>query len=226
MSSMLEQLMELPLFNGVSMTRMAKTVGELKFHFMKFPKDETVIHTGTVCENITFILSGSVRSTLMNHSGRFAVSQTLRAPAVISPEYLFGKVTAYPNTVVALENTSVLQISKNDYIKMLNSDPVFLFNYLNTLSVTAQKGIEGILSLTAGDIDQRLAYWIATLTQKGGEDIELTGKKRDLYTIFGVQRSSFDNAIERLASAGIVESASSTLIKIKDRPRLLSLLNS
>ena len=173
MNTMFELLMDLPLFRGVSHTRLAQVVGEAKFHFLKYPEGETLIRAGEPCAHITFIISGSVRSTIVNANGRFAVGQTLTAPDVIAPDFLFGRITAYPGNVTALTPTGILKIAKADYLKILNTDPVFMLNYLNTLSVNAQKALEGIMSLTTGNLDERIAFWIAALTQPGGTDIRL-----------------------------------------------------
>lgn len=223
MASMLEQLMELPLFKGVSHTRMAQIVGEAKFHFLKYPAGETVLAAGDKCDHVTFILSGSVRSVIVNHNGRFSVGQTLSAPNVISPNFLFGKVTTYPYTVTAIDTVSVLKISKTDYINILNYDHVLLFNYLNVLSMNAQKGIEGILSLTTAAIDQRIAFWISALTQTGGTDIKLVCRRRDLCSLFSMQRSAFDAALAEMARKGLITYDNKEL-NVVDRKNLLALL--
>lgn len=223
MASMLEQLMELPLFKGVSHTRMAQIVGEAKFHFLKYPAGETVLAAGDKCDHVTFILSGSVRSVIVNHNGRFSVGQTLSAPNVISPNFLFGKVTTYPYTVTAIDTVSVLKISKTDYINILNYDHVLLFNYLNVLSMNAQKGIEGILSLTTAAVDQRIAFWISALTQTGGTDIKLVCRRRDLCSLFSMQRSAFDAALAEMARKGLITYDNKEL-NVVDRKNLLALL--
>ena len=225
MKSMFEILMELPLFRGVSRERIARTAGEAKFNFLKYPEGETIVSAGTPCRHITFVISGSVRSTIVNANGRFSVAQTLKAPAVISPDFLFGRATEFPGTVTALEPTGILQISKADYMKILYSDEVFMFNFLNTLSVNAQKSIKGIMSLTNGGIDERIAFWIIALTQPGSTDICLSCRRRDLCSLFGVQRSVFDAALEKMRDDGLIEFTKTELF-IKNRREMLRLLES
>lgn len=224
MNSMFELLMELPLFRGVTYERMSQTVGEAKFHFLKYPAGETVINAGDKCTHITFVISGSVRSTIVNSNGRFAVGQTITAPGVIAPDFLFGKLTTFPGTVTALEPTGILKISKNDYIKILYSDPVFMFNFLNTLSVNAQKALEGIMSLTTGDIEERIAFWIIALTQPGSKDIKLTCRSRDLCSLFGVPRSFFFNSLESMKERGLIDYFN-TELSILNRRDMLELLH-
>ena len=223
MSSMFELLMNLPLFRGVSRSRIAEVVGSAKFHFLKYPKGETVVRAGEECTHLAFVISGSVRSEISNSSKRFSVSQTLKAPSAIAPDFLFGRTTRYPGTVVALTDCSILKISKVDYIRILNADQVFMFNFLNTLSVNAQKALDGILALTSGGLDERIAFWIIALTQPGSEDIELTCKTRDLCNLFSVQRNVFDAACHEMEQRNLIR-YSPRKIEIVDRREMLSLL--
>ena len=223
MASMFELLMNLPLFRGVSRSRIAEVVGSAKFHFLKYPKGETVVRAGEECTHLAFVTSGSVRSEISGSSKRFSVSQTLKAPSAIAPDFLFGRTTRYPGTVVALTDCSILKISKVDYIRILNADQVFMFNFLNTLSVNAQKALDGILALTSGGLDERIAFWIIALTQPGSEDIELTCKTRDLCNLFSVQRNVFDAACHEMEQRNLIR-YSPRKIEIVDRREMLSLL--
>lgn len=223
MASMFELLMNLPLFRGVSRSRIAEVVGSAKFYFLKYPKGETVVRAGEECTHLAFVISGSVRSEISNSSKRFSVSQTLKAPSAIAPDFLFGRTTRYPGTVVALTDCSILKISKVDYIRILNADQVFMFNFLNTLSVNAQKALDGILALTSGGLDERIAFWIIALTQPGSEDIELTCKTRDLCNLFSVQRNVFDAACHEMEQRNLIR-YSPRKIEIVDRREMLSLL--
>ena len=220
---MFEKLLELPLFRGASRQRISQLVGDIKFHFLKYPEGETLIRAGEQCDHLAFIISGKVRSTIVNANGRFVVSQELEAPAVISPDFLFGKFTDYPCTVEAVETTGVLKIAKADYTRILFSDQVFLFNYLNTLSANAQKALEGILSLTTGEIDERIAFWIGALTQQGATNIRLTCRQRDLCSLFGVQRTTFEAGLKSMKARGLIDYTNKEL-SVLDRHALLGLL--
>ena len=202
---MYEILMGLPLFNGVTHERISEILEKAKFHFLKYLPGQQIIEAGSPCSHIRFIINGSTRITITNEDNRFKVSQTLSAPNVIAPEFLFGRSTIYPCSVVALDTCGILQISKSDYMTILNTDPIFMFNFLNILSMNAQKSVEGVLTLTSGNLEQRIAFWISALTQREGSDITLSCKQRDLYTLFGVQRSSFIAALDELKDKSIID---------------------
>lgn len=225
MDSMYEILMELPLFKGVSFNRISEVVGMAKFHFLKYLEGDTILTAGTPCTHITFIISGSARSSIVNSDNRFCVSQTLEAPDVIAPEFLFGKATIYPCTVKALTPTGILQISKSDYMRILDSDQVFLFNFLNVLSMNAQKAVDGILALTNGSLEERIAFWIVALSQRSGKDVTLTCRQRDLYSLFGVPRSSLITTLDKMKERGLIDYSPGE-IRVNSRKDLLAVLAS
>ena len=167
-----------------------------------------------------FVICGSVRVIAANPDGRFKVSQTLVAPDVIAPDFLFGRATRYPVTAIANETAGLVQIGKQDFIDILNSDPVFLYNFLNTLSMNAQKAVEGVLAVAAGSLEERIAFWIIALTQPSGTDITLTCKQRDLYSLFGVQRSSFIATLDKMREQGSIDYDTNE-IRIISRKELL-----
>ncbi len=224
MDSMYEILMGLPLFNGVSRERISQVIEKAKFHFLKYLPNEQIVTAGEPCTHIKFIISGSARMKIESADGRFKVSQTLSAPAVLSPEFLFGKATQYPCTVTAIEPTSILQISKGDYLNILQSDHIFMYNFLNVLSMNAQKSVDGVLSLAIGSLEERIALWVSALTQRGGTDIVLACKQRDLYALFGVQRTSFMATLESMRERGLIEYDSNE-IRILSRRDLLEILD-
>ncbi len=223
MKSTFDVLLSLPLFSGASTQKIQQIVGKHKFHFLKFTDGEQMTAAGDPCTHIRFIISGRVRSTVESPDGRIRVSQTLPAPNVIAPDFFFGRTTSYPCTVKAIGSAGVVDVEKSEYLKIIESDPVFLFNFLNLLSVDAQQGVQGVMCLTSGDLRKRIAYWILALTQRGGEDIEMECRQRDLYTVFGVPRQSLIAALTDMRAEGALTFAPG-LIKVSQRESLESIL--
>ena len=222
-ASMYENLMTLPLFNGVSYTRISEIVGSTKLAFLKYLPGQDMISAGEPCTNMKFVLNGKVRMTITNETDRVRVSQTLTAPAVISPDFLFGRNTLYPASAVAIDTVSVMQIEKNDLVPLLQSDEIFLYNYLNILSTNAQKAVDGVLAITSGSLEERVAFWIIALTQTDSDDIVLAAKQRDLYSLFGVQRSSFLSTLDSMRERGLLD-YTPTEIRVRSRKALRAIL--
>lgn len=224
MNSMYELLMGLPLFQGVSHARISELIEKIKFHFLKYLENEQLIEKGDSCKQLKFLISGSVKLELTNNNKRIRIFETLSAPNVLGAEYLFGRSTVYPYNVSASPSAGIMQIEKADYLKILKTDTVFLFNMLNYLSRNSQTPMEAVISLTSGSIAERFAFWIISLTHKDATDIVINCKQKDMYTMLGVQRSSFINTLTELQSDGIID-FTSTEIFIKDRERLADILS-
>lgn len=223
MASTLDILLTLPLFSGVNTQKIQEIVGKYKFHFLKYTDNEPMIAVGDPCTHIRFIISGHARTSIESPDGRIKVSQTLSAPNVIAPDFFFGRTTTYPCSVKAEGTVGIVDIEKSEYLKIIESDPVFLFNFLNLLSVDAQQSMQGVMCLTSGDLRKRIAYWILALTQRGGTNIEMECKQRDLYTVFGVPRQSLKAALDSMAHSGTV-TYSQTTISVSSREKLIELL--
>ncbi len=224
MSSMFEFLMDLPLFQGVSRSKLAEIVGSARLHFLKYQQGETIIESGEVCSNLTFIISGKARVKAVNKCASFSIEHTLSTPTVLALDFLFGRHTDSPYSVEAVDNVSVLRISKSDYLDILESDRVFLFNCLNALSADAQKSIEEVMSLTDSDVTKRIAILVSTQTVANSTDIIMRSINSTLANVFGIEPANFEKSLLPLIEQGIVEYADNVL-KINDRAALISLLS-
>ena len=205
MNSMYQQLMQLPLFQGVSTDKITALVEKLPFHFLKYYNGEQVLQAGDTCTHLKFIVSGRVRLTTPCDHLRVTFSQTLSSPHVLAAEYLFGRETVYPFSAVADGPCGILQLLKSDYIKMVNTDKVFLFNILNYLSSGSQRNVSSVLSARNGSVIERLAILVDTLTVTGSTDITLNYKQKDLCSLLGTQRTTLVASLDKLQEKDILE---------------------
>lgn len=225
MESMFETLMQIPIFHGVSYSKLAEILGKHKFHFLKFNDGDTIINAGDNCTHISTIVSGKVKITTESQDKNFIVRQILEAPESIAPEFLFGKTTKYPATIEAINKCGIMQIEKKDYIEILNSDSIFLFNFLNILSMNAQLSTDGVLALSSGELSKRIAFWILSLTERNGKNIIVESKQNGLNKSFGVSPQQLYETLDIMKAADILDYTKSS-IKIFDRRSLFEILES
>lgn len=223
MNSMYQQLMQLPLFQGVSTDKITALVEKLPFHFLKFRNGEQIFAAGDPCTHMRFIVSGRVRLETPCDHLRVSLFQTLSTPHVLAAEYLFGRETTYPYHAVAEGSCGLLQLRKSDYIKMLGTDKVFLFNILNYLSSGSQRSLDSILATRDGSIMERLAMLVDALTITGATDVMLRFKQRDLCALLGTQRTTLIASLDKLSDEDILDYDSNEL-HILDQQRLTGLI--
>lgn len=220
MDSMYQQLMRLPLFQGVSTDKITALVEKLPFHFLKYRSGEQILAAGDSCTHIKFVVSGKVRVAMSCAHLRITIEQTLATPNVLAADSLFGRETVYPFTAVADGPCGILQLLKSDYIKMINSDKVFLFNILNFLSSGSQRGVSTVLSIKDGSALERLVMLVQSLVVAGASDVVLRYKQRDLCSLLSTQRTTLINMLDKLTDEGIVE-YDSNVLRVTDLRGLL-----
>lgn len=224
MNSMYQQLMQLPLFQGVSTDVITALVEKLPFHFLKFRNGEQIFAAGDQCSHIRFIVSGRVRLETPCDHLRVSLLQTLETPHVLAAEYLFGRETTYPYSAFADGPCGILQLRKSDYIKMLAFDKVFLFNILNYLSSGSQRDTASILAIKDGSVVERLAMIVDALTVTGATDVAVRFKQKDLCVLLGTQRTTLIASLDKLADEDIVDYTSNEL-RVLDLSRLTEFIH-
>lgn len=220
MDNMFEQLMRLPLFQGVSHEQLQGLVEKIPFHFLKFADGQPIIKVGDPCTHLRFVVSGSVTVVTPSQALRVVVNQRLDAPNVIGADYLFGRYTAYPFDVHACGTCGILQLLKADYVNILRSNNVFLFNALNYLSRNAQKATLPLLVQSQGLIGERLARLIVSLTSALSRNIVIDFRQKDLCLLLGARRTSLMRALSEMREQGLIDYNLSQ-IKVIDRAGLL-----
>ena len=224
MTNKYQQLMQLPLFQGISAEKITALVEKLPFHFLKFNSGEQIVAAGDPCTHVKFVVSGQVRLMTPFSKLKVSIQQTLASPHVLAPDCLFGKENTYPYTAVADGVCGILQLRKSDYIKMVSSDKVFLFNILNYLSTGSQRGPALALAIKNGTVAERLAMLLDMLVINGATDITLSYKQKDLSTLLGTQRTTIISTLERLSEEGVLDYDSKEM-RILDINALVSRLN-
>ncbi len=224
MNSMYQQLKQLPLFQGMSTEILRALVEKLPFHFLKFRGGEQIFAAGDPCTHIRFIVSGKVRLETACDNLRVSLFQTLSAPHVLAADYLFGRETVYPYSAIADGSCGILQLRKGDYISMVSSDKVFLFNILNYLSSGSQRGVSLMRRLNDGSVAERIAMVVDTLASPGATDVALHFKQKDLCALLGTQRTTLISTLDKLSADGIIEYDSNEL-RVQDLAGLSALLS-
>ena len=221
---MYQQLMQLPLFQGVSSDRITALVEKLPFHFLKFRNGEQIFAAGDQCTHVRFIVSGQVRLETQFDNLRVSLLQTLTTPHVLAAEYLFGRETSYPYTAVADGPCGILQLRKSDYVTMLGSDKVFLFNILNYLSSGSQRNSSSLVAIKENSVMDRLAMLMDTLVITGATDVVLRFKQKDLCYLLGTQRTTLISSLDRLVDEEVIDYDSNEL-RILDHLKLAEYIN-
>lgn len=161
MSSMYEILQGLPLFKGTSIDQISSFLEKTHVEFRNHHPGDVIAREGEQCGYIKYVISGAVRKTTRVCDGLALTEEILGPGSVLMPTHLFGLITSYPAHVESIEEGSLMLIRKDQYFELLNSDPIFVLNFVNYLSYHAQMRLKSLLNFRGGSLEQ----WLKTLRQ-------------------------------------------------------------
>jgi CRP-like cAMP-binding protein len=206
MPAMYEVIMNLPLFKGISHDHVSAFLEKTHIEFVNYSKGEDVIKRGTRVDYLTFVISGSVSLSWSNSEDTLGISYECGVGTVLGARYLYGMERNYPFHVKAVsDNVSVLRFSKAQYMSLIRTEPIYIMNYLNYLSLRAQMPISIMTGKIDGSLLSFLKYWCRTLTTTDAINICLTAGEKDLKNLTNISGESLKRQFAALQSIGVLQ---------------------
>lgn len=221
---MYEILSRSPVFKEITSDEIKNIFSAISFHVKSFDKGQIIALSDERCESLLFVIEGSVKGEMVDFSGKIIKIEDIEAPKPIAPAFLFGKNNKYPVNVTANNKVKILYIPKSSFIKLLQSNTVILYNYLDAISNRSQFLSNRIKFLSFKTIKGKIAHYILHIS-KGEKDIITIPKVRqELADYFGVARPSLSRSIGEMEKEGLIEVKRKD-IRIINRKGLLELIH-
>ena len=93
-----DQLLQFPLFLGMSRDDLSQIAGHTKLDFLKEPAHSVLYRSDTTCTHLCFLLSGTVTAETRSDDGSYSLTEQMSAPVILQPEALFGYQQRYTHT--------------------------------------------------------------------------------------------------------------------------------
>lgn len=134
-----DQLLQFPLFLGMSRDDITDIVGHTRFEFLKDAPHRLIIAEGSACTHLYFLLSGSVSVETHSDDGTYSITEQLAAPVILQPEAVFGYQQRYTHTYKSLSQVALLRIERSEIVRLTQDFLIFRINLLNLLATHTQK---------------------------------------------------------------------------------------
>jgi CRP-like cAMP-binding protein len=206
MEKLYETLLQLPLFQGITLYDFNDLIGKLKWHFSKFKPGETIIEAGQKCDKVVCILSGSTSFTTESSSKLFSVTEYMERPFIVEPYSLYGIDYSFKSSYVAVSETTVGCFNKLSFLTIVND---FLICRLNIINLLCQRNQYLYAKLWSDNISNDFQMRIIRFILQHCETYE--GKKLlrlKLYDFAGLINASHVNtslALNRLEKEGLIK---------------------
>ena len=202
---MFDTLLQLPLFQGLAQEDFTCILEKVKLHFTKHKAGEVLLKKGSDCNQLMFALKGEVISSTSSDDGAYNFTEYLPAPFLIEPQSMFGMTTRYVSGYRTNTEVHTVSISKAFVMEELFRYEIFRLNYMNMISNRAQTLHKQLWYKPAGSLEERIAAFILTHTERPAGEKILKIKMENFAEILNETRSSVSKALNGMQEKGLLE---------------------
>jgi CRP-like cAMP-binding protein len=221
-------LSKVPLFSGLS-------EGELGFLLervvsKKYSASEMVFSEGEPCAGLFVVESGSVRIFKSSPGGREQVL-SIEGPGGSIAELPVFDGGNYPASVIAIEDTVLLFVSRQDFQALCLAHPQVSLKVLKVVGGRLRRLVGIIEELSFTTVRHRLSAYLLRMAKKEGRkvaqgvEITLPTNNQELAAQIGTVRELVSRNLSRLQAEGLITIDGRTVV-LRDMKALESDLSS
>lgn len=136
-----DQLLQFPLFQGMSRDDLEIVAGHIRFGFVKVAAGKPIVQIGETCTQLCLLINGTVKVETYSDEHRYAVMEQVSAPYILQQEAIFGYYQCYTHHFIAQTDLNLLTIAKEEVLRLLEDFLVFRLNMINLFATQTQKQV-------------------------------------------------------------------------------------
>ncbi|MDA8169691.1 MAG: Crp/Fnr family transcriptional regulator [Nitrospiraceae bacterium] len=218
-------LKKIGIFQGMSEEDL-KSIAP-RFKTEKSKKRDILFSEGDPPGWFYIVLEGKVKITKLSQEGKEIILE------IIPPLDVFGGVAVirgipYPANAVAMEDSVLLRISREDLMQVLGKFPGITFEIFKNLGTRLQDSHESMKNIALEKVVSRVASLLLKLADKsgtetpGGVSIDMKLTKQDIAEMVGSTVETSIRTMSRLKKTGVLEEKDGKII-IRDVEKLKAL---
>ncbi|WP_044173046.1 response regulator [Flectobacillus major] len=194
-------------------TGLLSLLDEKKMHVFK--KKGVVYAEGDDATRLYYIKSGKVKAFRQNSEGKELVTGLYHAGGFFGHNALLHQLL-YQETVVALEETQVLYISKDEFLRILATNAEVATSFIKFLSKQLLEKEQQLLGLAYNSLRKRVAealiLYAEHINEGSDEDIVVQISREDLATVAGTATESLIRTLSDFKQEGLIDIMSGKVV--------------
>jgi CRP/FNR family transcriptional regulator, dissimilatory nitrate respiration regulator len=206
----IEILSKTPLFKGIEKNEISTMLGCIKPKVSNYNKNDYIIISGAVFENIGIILSGEATVSKETAAGNRTLMTVIHKGDIFGEMIAFSSRTTWPATVKAQEDCVVFFLPRGKIVgecdKMCPWHRVLINNFLRIISEKALMVNKKVDYLTIKSMQGKIStYLLEQYKITGEKNIILPLKRNELADFLNVSRPSMSREMCKMRDEGIID---------------------
>ena len=164
---------------------------------------------GELCSKVSIVVSGGVKIASTHYSGSEVIFNILGSGEIFGNNLIFSDQPVYKGDVVAIKDSTIVSISRDNLTKILQSNKEFLIAYLNIQSNFGKKLNSTIKMLSMSSAEDRFMYYL----HENNDAIEYH-TITDLADILNLKRETLSRLLTELEKENVVKRSPHKISKL------------
>ena len=208
MKKFYKTLKNCPLFENINYNEMEEIFSVINYNIKNYNLNEIIYLEDSKCNEISIVLEGNIDVQSISSSGNIFTVVQFPIESIFGEGLIFSNLNHYPITVTSsTKNTKILQISKDNLIKILSINSTVSTNYMKILSnrITLLNSKLKILALDS--IRKKISFFIIQKYKENNNNnkINIGMSKKTLAEHFAIPRPSLSRELIKMKKDGIID---------------------
>lgn len=177
---------------------------DLKYSYKTYRKNEIIFRQGNLCDALYILVSGSVKTEMITETGNLMGIEIIKAPRPLAPAFLFSDNNRFPVEVTTLEVSEILQIPKEEVIRLMGVQPNFMRQFLVHNANRTQFLTNRLQMLSIKTIKGKIAHFLLEQYNEYGKTFQINRNQTELAEFFGVARPSLARSLSEMVQDEII----------------------
>lgn len=211
------------LFKDIKYEDLSNFLNMSNYIIKKYPKGNMVVIEGGNFEELGILLEGLLEVQTLYPSGKLLTFAQLKPVETFGEAIIFSKMNKFPATIVAIKDSKIMFINKEDLISCLTNCHKFMENFLKLLSNKLLMLNKKVKMLSLESIRKKIGNFLREEYKKQGSNIiKVSLSRKEIAEHMGIQRPSLSRELIKMRKEGIIEFDKKVII-IKDMRALSKL---
>ncbi len=197
-------LTQCPLFRGMTEReiREALPAGDL-LSVERYAPGEMIIEKDTAYSGLLILLSGKAKGEVTYHSGKVLRMETIEAPQLIAPAFLFGGYNRIPVDVIAETAVEILTLHRGRLFELMQENTIILSNFIDIISNRANVWSKKIYLLSFESLREKVASYLLDNSTPAVPAVPVP-EVAEIAQFFAATRSALQTVLDGLEKKGII----------------------
>ena len=189
-------ILDFSLFEGVNKKEISDFLNTASKKISSYRKGDIVVFQDSLCKSLSLLCQGTLLAKMTNSEGKEIVIEHLAAPEILAPAFIYGTENRFPVTLQAEDDVIVWSLSKEEFLRMMETDDALLRNFLRQISDRSV-----FLSRKLNEFAlQNLSTRIISYLQRN----DVISNIQDVAFIMGVARPSLSRTLSVMVEEGVL----------------------